>query len=179
MNEEFNKPYNPKAVEEKIYKKWEDSGYFSPDNLPANKLTKLKAKSYCVCLPPPNVTGNLHMGHALNSTIQDILIRYKRMKGFKVLWIPGTDHAGIATQNVVEKQLHAIGKRKEDFTRDELLKMIWDWKDEKGGEIISQLQALGCACDWDREQFTMSPKLSSNVQKTFKHLFENGFIYTK
>ena len=147
---EIPKAYEPKSVEDKWYALWLEKGFFT-----ANPLSSKPA--YAIVIPPPNVTGVLTMGHVLNNTIQDILARRKRMQGHEVLWLPGTDHAGIATQAVVERKLRKEGKIKhrDDLGRDGLLKEIWEWKDKHGGIIIQQLKKLGCSCDWTRERFTM------------------------
>ncbi len=172
MNEAFNKPYDPKVVEEKIYEKWKKSGYFNPDNLKDSEKG-----SFTIVLPPPNVTGTLHMGHALNATIQDILIRKKRMEGYKTLWIPGTDHAGIATQNVVEKQLKKEGISRHDLGREKFLEKVWEWKEKYGGIILSQLKKMGVSCDWSRTAFTMDPQYAEAVKKAFNQYYEKGWIY--
>ena len=150
MTEELSKAYDPKQTEEKIYKLWEESGYFNPDKLPGERK-----KSFCITVPPPNVTGSLHMGHALNATIQDILIRKKRMEGYKTLWIPGTDHAGIATQNVVEKDLKKQGTSRHDIGRERFLEKVWEWKEKYGSIILNQFKKLGSSMDWSRARFTM------------------------
>ncbi len=165
---EIPKGYNPKDTE-KWYKFWEEWGYFTPSD-----FTK---PAYSIVIPPPNVTGSLHMGHALNNTIQDILARFKRMQGFNVLWLPGTDHAGIATQNVVEKDLAKEGIKREDIGRDEFIKRVWEWKGEYGNKIIEQLKKLGCSCDWTRLRFTMDEGLSRAVREVFIRLYKEGLIY--
>jgi len=170
MGEELSKVYEPKSVEEKWYKTWEEKGYFTPD--PSSK-----AKPFIIVIPPPNVTGSLHMGHALDNTIQDILIRFSRMKGENTLWVPGTDHAGIATQNVVEKELAKEKKRKEDVGREKFVEMVWNWKEKYGGQITMQLRRLGASCDWTRERFTMDEGLSRAVKKAFVVLYDDGLIY--
>jgi valyl-tRNA synthetase len=170
MSEELSKIYEPKAVEEKWYKIWEENGYFKPD-------PKASGKPFTIVIPPPNVTGSLHMGHALNNSIQDLLVRYKRMNGFKALWIPGTDHAGIATQNVVERELKKEGKTKEDLGREKFIERVWEWKNEYGGRITSQLRRLGASCDWSRERFTMDEGLSRAVRRHFVQLYKEGLIY--
>ncbi len=162
--------YDPQQVEERWYRHWQEHGYFHADPASAKK-------PYCIVIPPPNVTGSLHMGHALDNTIQDILIRWKRMDGLNALWVPGTDHAGIATQYVVERQLAAEGKTKEDLGRDAFVARIWQWKDESGGTIIRQLQRLGASCDWERTRFTMDPGLSDAVREVFVRLWEEGLLY--
>ncbi|MBI5700820.1 valine--tRNA ligase [Candidatus Saganbacteria bacterium] len=166
---ELSKTYDPQKVEQKWYKFWEENGLFKPN-------TKAEVP-FTIVIPPPNVTGSLHMGHALDNSIQDVLIRYKRMKGFKTLWIPGTDHAGIATQNVVERELKKEGKRKEDLGREKFLKKVWEWKKEYGSRITSQLRRLGASCDWSHERFTMDEGLSRAVKKQFVQLYSEGLIY--
>ena len=136
------KPYDPKEVEEKIYRLWEQSGYFNPDNLP-----KGNGKTYTILIAPPNITGSLHMGHALENTISDTLIRFHRMRGYKTLWLPGTDHAGIATQNAVEKELKKQGLSRHDLGKEEFLKKIWEWREKYGNIILDQLKKLGCSLD--------------------------------
>ncbi len=167
---EINKTYDPGQIEKKWYKHWNDKGYFSPT------IDKDK-EPFTILIPPPNVTGILHMGHVLNNTLQDVIIRYKRMNGVPTLWIPGVDHAGIATQNVVEKQLAKEGLSRHDIGREELVKRIWSWKEEKGGRIIEQLKQLGASCDWTRERFTMDEGLSKAVREVFVHLYEKGLVY--
>ena len=162
--------YDPTRVEPHWYAVWEERGYFHAD-------AASPKKPYCIVIPPPNVTGSLHLGHALNNTLQDILIRYKRMDGYNALWMPGTDHAGIATQYVVERQLEKEGKTKEDLGREAFIARVWQWKEESGGTIIRQLKRLGASCDWARERFTMDPGLSAAVREVFVRLWEDGLIY--
>ena len=162
--------YDPTRVEPHWYAVWEERGYFHAD-------AALPKKPYCIVIPPPNVTGSLHLGHALNNTLQDILIRYKRMDGYNALWMPGTDHAGIATQYVVERQLEKEGKTKEDLGREAFVARVWQWKEESGGTIIRQLKRLGASCDWARERFTMDAGLSAAVREVFVRLWEEGLIY--
>ena len=166
---EIPKHYDPKAVEDKIYNKWLEGNYFhaEPD----------EREPYTVVIPPPNVTSVLHLGHALNNTIQDILVRWKRMSGYNTEWMPGTDHAGIATQNVVEKVLAKEGKTKHDLGREKFVERVWKWKEEHGSAIISQLKKLGCSCDWQRERFTLDPGLSDAVQEVFIRLYNKELIY--
>ena len=164
------KSYDPKNVEEKWYKFWEENGLFKPD-------INSKKEPFCVVIPPPNVTGFLHMGHALNNTIQDIVCRYKRMKGFNVLWQPGTDHAGIATQNVVERELAKKGISRHEIGREKFIELVWEWKEKYGNIIINQLKRLGCSCDWSRTRFTMDEGLSKAVKEVFVRLYEEGLIY--
>jgi valyl-tRNA synthetase len=170
MEEKLNKGYEPHDVERKWYKQWEEDGRFCADE----KSTK---PHYSIVIPPPNVTGVLHMGHALNNTIQDILARWKRMSGYEVLWMPGTDHAGIATQNVVEKQLAAEGLDRHAIGREEFIDRVWKWREESGGQIIEQLKRLGASCDWGRERFTMDEGLSTAVREVFVRLYEDDLIY--
>ena len=163
--------YDPREFEERIYKTWEEKGYFKP----SDDRTKTP---FSIVIPPPNVTGKLHMGHALNDTLQDIIIRTKRMQGYNTLWVPGTDHAGIATQIKVEEELRVKeGLSRHDLGREEFLKRVWAWKEQYGGTIISQLKKMGVSCDWSREAFTMSPSLSKAVKKTFVSLYNKGLIY--
>src|SRR3954447_23401765 len=168
---EIPKAYEPQAVEEKWYKFWLEQKCFVAD-------PKSPKPGYSIVIPPPNVTGMLHMGHVLNNTIQDILSRKARMDGKEVLWLPGTDHAGIATQMQVEKALKKEEKKtKYDLGREEFLKRVWQWKEKHGGIIINQLKKLGCSCDWTRERFTMDPDYSRCVQKVFVELYKKGLIY--
>ncbi len=167
---EISKNYEPQKIEKKWYSYWLEKKYFHAE-IDKNK------KPFTVLIPPPNVTGILHMGHVLNNTIQDVVVRYKRMTGVPTLWIPGVDHAGIATQNVVEKQLAKEGKSRYDVGREKLVQLIWKWKEEKGGRIIEQLKQLGASCDWDRQRFTMDEKLSEAVKEVFIRLYEKGLIY--
>ncbi|MDO9577943.1 MAG: valine--tRNA ligase [Candidatus Cloacimonadales bacterium] len=167
---EINKNYEPQKIEKKWYNFWLDRGYFTP------KIDKTK-KPYTILIPPPNVTGILHMGHVLNNTLQDVMIRYKRMTGIPTLWIPGVDHAGIATQNMVEKELAKEGKTRHDIGREKLVERVWKWKEEKGGRIIEQLKQLGCSCDWTKQRFTMDEGLSEAVKEVFIKLYEKGLIY--
>ena len=162
--------YEPAAVEARWYPIWEERGYFRAD--PASPK-----KPYCIVIPPPNVTGSLHIGHGLNDTLQDVMIRMKRMDGFNTLWQPGTDHAGIATQVVVERQLAAEGKRKDDLGREEFVRRVWQWKEESGGTIIKQLKRLGASCDWSRLRFTMDEGLSRAVREVFVRLWDEKLIY--
>ncbi len=166
----LEKTYRPDEIEEKHYESWETSGVFSCGKRP-------DAKPYTIVIPPPNVTGSLHMGHALNNTLQDILVRYKRMKGFDVLWQPGTDHAGIATQMVVERQMAEKGETRHDHGREKFIEQVWKWKAESGGTITKQLRRLGASCDWSRERFTMDDGLSEAVVKVFVELHRAGLIY--
>ena len=167
---ELEGKYNPKDFEEKLYENWEEKGYFKP----SDDRTKIP---YTIVIPPPNITGKLHMGHALDETIQDILIRYKRMQGFNALWIPGTDHAAIATEAKIVAKMKEAGITKEDLGREGFLERAWDWKKEYGGAIVNQIKKLGCSCDWSRERFTMDEGLSEAVKYVFIKLYREGLIY--
>ncbi len=167
---ELSKSYIPEGIEEKWYERWVSEGYFKPEINPSGE-------PYSIVIPPPNVTGSLHMGHALNATLQDVLARWKRMRGFKVLWLPGTDHAGIATQNVVERQLASEKITRQNLGRDEFIKRVWKWKAEYGNRIIHQLKRMGSSCDWSRERFTLDEGLSKAVREVFVRLYEEGLIY--
>ena len=167
---QLDKTYSPHDVENRWYQRWIDAGLFHAD--PAHH-----GQPYSMVIPPPNVTGSLHVGHALNNTLQDILIRWRRMQGRNVLWMPGTDHAGIATQNVVERQLQAEGTSREALGREEFLKRVWNWKEQSGGTIVGQLKKLGASCDWQRERFTMDPGLSEAVREVFVRLHQDGLLY--
>jgi len=171
MAKELAKTYDPQSFEDRLYSFWNEKGYFQP-------CADRSAPTFSVVIPPPNVTGQLHMGHALNNTLQDIIIRTKRMQGYRTLWVPGTDHAGIATQIKVEEMLRKEkGLTRHDIGRDEFLKLVWDWKAQYGGRIISQLKKIGSSCDWSREAFTMDENLSAAVKKVFVSLYEKGLIY--
>lgn len=168
MSEDFGKVYNPKEVEKRIYAFWEENGYCHPER---------KGKKFTIAIPPPNITGSLHIGHALNNNLQDILIRKKRLEGFSALWIPGTDHASIGTHNQIEKVLKKEGKTRFDLGRDKFLAFAWQWKERYEKEIISQLKALGCLCDWQRLRFTMDEVCSEAVREAFVRYYERGLIY--
>jgi valyl-tRNA synthetase len=170
MAEILDKVYDPPRIESRWYQYWEKHGFFHAEADGAQP-------PYCIVIPPPNVTGSLHMGHALNNTLQDILVRFKRMDGFDALWMPGTDHAGIATQNVVERQLAAEGLDRHDLGREAFIQRVWQWKAASGGHIITQLKRLGCSCDWSRERFTMDDGLSRAVREVFVRLYDEGLIY--
>ena len=165
--------YNPKNIEDSYYKIWEERGYFEVNG---NKTIQKKDKNFCIMMPPPNVTGSLHIGHALTFTLQDIITRYKRMDGFKTLWQPGTDHAGIATQNVVEKQLLEKGITKEELGREKFLKKVWEWKEVSGNQIFHQMRKLGVSPAWSRARFTMDEGLKKAVKKAFVKLYNEGLI---
>jgi valyl-tRNA synthetase len=171
MTTELAKAYDPQGAQQKWLQFWEERGYFHARPDPGRK-------PYCIVIPPPNVTGALHMGHALNNTLQDVLIRWRRMQGYNTLWLPGTDHAGIATQAVVEKRLFQEEKKtRHDLGRDELVRRIWQWKDQYEKRILSQLRELGCSCDWARTRFTLDPVCARAVRQTFFNLFRDGLIY--
>ncbi len=167
----LDKTFDPKTVEPRLYKAWEESGAFRPTDDP-------NAEPFSIVIPPPNVTGNLHIGHALNNTLQDVLIRFQRMRGKAALWLPGTDHAGIATQMVVERQLAEAGNQgRRDMGREAFVAKVWEWKAESGGVIVNQLRRLGASCDWSRERFTLDEGLSAAVRKVFVDLHRQGLIY--
>lgn len=166
----MEKTYDPHAIEQRWYQTWEEKGWFAPNS-------EGEGNPYCIMIPPPNVTGSLHMGHGFNNTVMDTLVRFNRMKGRPTLWQPGTDHAGIATQMVVERQLEADGKTRHDLGRDKFIERVWDWKGESGGNITRQLRRLGSSLDWQHERFTMDDGLSDAVQEVFVRLYEEGLIY--
>jgi valyl-tRNA synthetase len=170
MTNQLEKSYEPREVEERWYRYWEENQLFRAD--PASPKPP-----YSIVIPPPNVTGQLHLGHALDNTLQDILCRFKRMRGHEVLWMPGTDHAGIATQNVVERELAKEGLSRHDLGREKFIERVWQWKEEYGGKIINQLKRLGASCDWSRTRFTMDEGLSKAVREVFVRLYEEGLIY--
>ncbi len=166
----LNEKFNPKDFEDKLYQEWEENGYFKP--------SKDKTKeTFCVMMPPPNVTGKLHMGHALDDSLQDILVRYKRMRGYRTLWVPGTDHASISTEMKVVQKLKAEGKTKKDLGRDKFIEEAWDWTHLYGGTIMEQQRKLGCSCDWDRKRFTLDDGMSDAVLEQFVNLYNKGLIY--
>lgn len=170
MLENLSKTYDPKEFEDKLYQFWNENGYFTP------KIDKTK-KPYTIMMPPPNVTGSLHMGHALNNTIQDILIRWKRMEGYEALWLPGTDHASISTEGKVVEKIKSEGRSKEEVGREEFIKEAWAWTNIYGGTIKNQLKKLGVSCDWSRERFTLDEMLSNAVEEVFVRLYDKGLIY--
>jgi len=177
----LEKSFNPAEAEKRLYEAWESSGVFKPR---AAKPTDTKDDNFSIVIPPPNVTGSLHMGHALNNTLQDILVRFNRMRGKAVLWQPGTDHAGIATQMVVERKMAAEGgPQRKDMSREDFEAKVWEWKAESGGNITQQLRRLGASCDWSREKFTLGDpsnpddKMVEAVTKVFVKLYEDGLIY--
>src|SRR5690606_5103957 len=164
----MEKVYTPHEIERRIYERWESNGWFAPRG---------EGKPYCIMIPPPNVTGTLHMGHAFQHTLMDVLTRFHRMRGYDTLWQPGTDHAGIATQMVVERQLNAQGIRRTDLTREEFNARVWEWKERSGGTIAQQMRRLGDSVDWSRDRFTMDAGLSRAVIEVFVTLYEEGLIY--
>ena len=170
MTRELPKTYEPKEVESSIYKMWEDGHYFHAERDESKK-------PFTIVMPPPNVTGQLHMGHAMDATLQDILIRFKRMEGYNALWIPGVDHAGIATQIKVEEELRKDGVTRYDLGREKFLEKVWDWKRRFGNRIVEQQKKLGASCDWDRARFTMDEGCSKAVREVFVSLYEKGLIY--
>src|SRR3989344_2800279 len=180
--EELPKAYNPRETEQRIYKLWEESGFFSPEGLPCVALAKRgkipEPKPFTIMMPPPNATGILHMGHALMLTLEDIMIRYRRMRGFKTLWLPGTDHAAIATQAVVEKEIYKKeGKNRHDLGREELLRRIDEFVSQSRKTIQKQIRVMGASCDWSREAFTLDEKRSLAVRTIFKQMYDDGLIY--
>ena len=170
MSRQLDKTYNPKEIEPKLYEKWCENKYFHAE-------VDRSRKPFTTVMPPPNITGKLHMGHALDNTLQDILIRYKRMQGYNALWIPGTDHAAISTEVKVTNQLKEEGIDKRELGREGFLDRVWEWKEEYAGTIESQLKKLGVSCDWDRERFTMDEGCSRAVEEVFVRLYEKGYIY--
>ncbi len=174
MNKKFSKAYVPEQVENKIYEFWLKTGFFNPDKLPGKRK-----KPYCITIPPPNITGSLHMGHALNATVQDVLIRWKRLQGYKTLWLPGIDHAGIATEARVKKELLKKGETREGLGREEFIKRVWQWEKKYGNIILDQFKKLGSSLDWSRTRFTMDKGYSDAVRKTFLHYYKKGWIYQK
>ena len=170
MSKKLADKFNPKDFEDKLYEEWEKKGNFKPSG------DKSK-EPYCIMMPPPNVTGKLHMGHALDDTIQDVLIRYKRMRGYNTLWLPGTDHASISTEMKVVQKLAKEGKTKQDLGREKFLEEAWDWTHEYGGIIQSQQRKLGCSCDWERSRFTLDEGMSDAVLEQFIRLYNKGLIY--
>ena len=166
---ELPKTFDPASIESHWYSHWESNGLFRPERPDAAPFT--------IVNPPPNVTGSLHIGHALDNTLQDIVIRYERLRGKDALWVVGTDHAGIATQMVVERQMEARQDKRTNYTREQFVEKVWEWKHESGGTITGQLRRLGCSMDWSREQFTMDPHFTRGVVKVFVDLYNKGLIY--
>ena len=177
MTEQLPKTYDFKAHEEQIYQWWEESGFFKPSNDPNKPGFDPNIEPFVIVIPPPNVTGELHLGHPLFVSMEDVMIRYHRMKGVPTLWVPGTDHAGIATQLQVEKMLAAQGIKRKDIGREAFLEHMWAWKEKYGGIITKQIRRIGASCDWDRERFTLDEGLSKAVREAFVRLYEKGLIY--
>jgi len=175
----MEKTYNPAAIESKWYETWENNGYFKAEQTVegVDAADKTERKKFCIMIPPPNVTGSLHMGHAFQDTIMDAMIRYHRMKGDDTLWQVGTDHAGIATQMVVERLINSEGKTRHDYGREKFTEKIWEWKEHSGNTITKQLRRMGASLDWSRERFTMDEGLSTAVTEVFVRLYEEGLIY--
>ncbi len=174
MSQELAPRFDPRAIEPALYRRWTEAGHF---HVPASAVLDEGRDPYVIVIPPPNVTAVLHMGHGLNNTIQDVLVRFRRMQGRAAEWLPGTDHAGIATQNVVERQLAAEGKTRDDLGREAFVERVWDFVEETGGTILEQLKAIGCSCDWERTAFTLDPHLSRAVREVFVRLYEKDLIY--
>ncbi|HUH13953.1 MAG TPA: class I tRNA ligase family protein, partial [Longimicrobiales bacterium] len=174
MAEPLPARYDPGAIEKPLYAQWEERGYFGAD---AASVLRGDRKPYVIVIPPPNVTSVLHMGHGLNNTLQDVLIRWRRMQGWEALWVPGTDHAGIATQNVVERQLAEEGKTRYDLGREAFEARVWEWVRVTEPRILGQLRAIGCSCDWSRTAFTLDEDLSRAVREVFVRLYEKGLVY--
>ena len=170
MAKEVEKDYKPADMEKRTYDKWLEKKYFHAE-------VDRDKKPFTIVMPPPNITGQLHMGHALDNTLQDILIRFKRMQGYEALWVPGTDHASIATEAKVVEKLAKEGIKKEDIGREKFLEHVWDWKKQYGGRIVEQLKKIGSSCDWDRERFTMDEGCSKAVKEVFIKLYNKGLIY--
>ncbi|HAJ27621.1 MAG TPA: valine--tRNA ligase, partial [Syntrophus sp. (in: bacteria)] len=167
---QLSKAFEPQAAERNWYQYWMDNNFF-------HAIDGSAKPQFSIVIPPPNVTGILHMGHALNNVLQDIMIRFKRMQGYNSMWMPGTDHAGIATQNVVEQELAREGLTLHDLGREKFIERVWEWKEKYGGVITNQLKRLGCSCDWERERFTMDAGLSQAVREVFVRLYNDGLIY--
>ena len=176
---EFSLPktYDFADTEQRLYQWWEETGYFKPSNDPSEAGHNPSIKPYVISIPPPNVTGGLHLGHAMFVSMEDLMIRYHRMKGIPTLWVPGSDHAGIATQLQVEIMLAKEGTSREEVGREEFLRRTWEWKEKYGGMIFKQIRRLGASCDWDRERFTLDDGLSRAVREAFVSLYEKGLIY--
>src|ERR1041385_7616 len=170
MTLEIPKTYNPQEVEARWYSWWESKGFFRAD-------ARSGKPSFVTMMPPPNVTGSLHMGHMLNHTVQDVIVRRKRMQGFNTLWLPGMDHAGISTQVVVERELAKQGIKRQDLGREKFVERVWEWKKQYGGIILKQIRRIGGSCDWSRERFTLDEGLSRAVREVFVRLYEDGLIY--
>ena len=166
---EIEKNYNPAEIEDRLYSKWQEKKYFHAE-------VDRSKKPFTIVMPPPNITGQLHMGHALDNTMQDILTRFKRMQGYEALWLPGTDHASIATEAKIVEKMREEGVKKEDIGREAFLDRAWEWKKQYGGRIVSQLKKIGSSCDWDRERFTMDEGCSKAVKEVFVNLYNKKQI---
>lgn len=177
MDDKFLKPYDPKTTEEKIYKLWEESGFFNPDVCIEKGIISKEAESFCLIMPPTNANGSLHAGHGLVMTIEDLIVRYKRMRGFKTLWLPGLDHAGFETQVVYEKKLEKEGRTRFGMDRDQLYKEILDFTLSNSANIKSQIRKMGASCDWSREKFTLDDEIVKTVYDTFKKLYDDNLVY--
>jgi valyl-tRNA synthetase len=171
------KTYDFTSTEQRIYSWWEESGYFRPSNEPASPDFDPSIPPFVISIPPPNVTGELHLGHVMFVAMEDLMIRYNRMKGIPTLWVPGSDHAGIATQLQIEKALKNEGLTREEIGREEFLRRTWEWKEKYGSIITNQIRRLGASCDWSRERFTLDDGLSRAVREAFVRLYENGLLY--
>jgi len=177
MASELAKTYDFRSTESRIYEFWEKNGYFSPSNDPRKPGFDPAIKPFVISIPPPNITGELHLGHALFVAMEDMMIRYHRMKGIPTLWVPGTDHASIATQLLVEQMINAEGITREQLGREKFLERCWEWKEKYGGIITRQIRRLGASCDWSRERFTLDAGLSQAVRQAFVRLYDKGLIY--
>ena len=177
MHEKLLKPYNPKETEERIYKLWEDSGFFNPDVCIEKGVTKPDAKPFTIIMPPPNANGRLHAGHPLFVTLEDIMIRYHRMKGDRTLWVPGADHAGFETQIVYERKLEKEGRSRFEMKPEDLYKEIYDFTIANKKFMEDDVRRLGASCDWSREKFTLDPKIVKTVQNTFDKMFKDDLVY--
>ena len=172
MEEKLKKPYDPKTTEDRIYKLWEESGFFNPDNLPGNRK-----EAFTIIMPPTNANGSLHAGHGLVMTIEDLIVRYKRMRGFKTLWLPGLDHAGFETQVVYEKQLEKEGRTRFEIEKNDLYKEIMNFTLANSKNIKSQIRKMGASCDWSREKFTLDDDVVKTVYQTFKRMYDENLVY--
>jgi len=177
MNKEMPKTYDPHATEQRLYDWWEAQGYFKPETQFERGLADRTQKPFVISMPPPNVTGELHLGHAITASTEDLMIRYHRMRGDPTLWVPGSDHAGIATQNVVERELAKEGLTRHDVGREKFVERVWQWKEKYGDIITEQHRRLGVSCDWDRERFTLDDGLYRAVRVAFVQLYDKGLIY--
>ena len=177
MSDQLTKTYNPAEIEEQIYRWWEEMGAFRPEKQVEVGLATADGPRWCITMPPPNVTGALHLGHAMTAAVEDLMARYYRMRGRQTLYLPGSDHAGIATQNVVERELRKQGVSRHDLGREEFVRRVWEWKHIYHRRITDQHKRLGISCDWTRERFTLDDDLSLAVRTAFVRLYEKGLIY--